>query len=240
LAQTASPLAAPLEAPAFIAEAVQQTLEDLINAAAPPRAEPDLFGFTTVRVGRTPFDAVWRESTSSPWPSHDVELDAFVARLRSMPVRSRAEAANAWINAHVVNSADPSVIDHWAGLAEALRHGHGECEDIAVAKLQLLAAAGVPRRNLYLVLARDMRRKMADDALVVVRDGDRVYVLDSRQDALVSADEAGLFLPVLSLGADGRWIFGKRRGHTFETRVASADGDGGETAVTPTDPPTGR
>jgi hypothetical protein len=43
-------------------------------------------------------------------------------------------------------------------------------EDFAIAKMQILAAAGVPTRDMYLTLVRDLRRQ-EDHAVLVVRVG---------------------------------------------------------------------
>lgn len=181
-------------------------------AAAAPRPEPDLFGFTTVRLGETIYDQIWREACALPWPDQQPELDAFVARLRAMSVRERIDEANAWVNERVQFGDDPNVINHhWAGLGLTLARGRGEREDIAIAKMQLLTAAGIPRNDLYLVLVSDIQR-LRPDALLVVRDEDRVYVLDSKQDTLIDQHQVGRYLPIIALGYEGKWIFGQRIG----------------------------
>ena len=37
-----------------------------------------------------------------------------------------------------------------------MRRGRGDCEDYAIAKLQMLRAAGFEDRDLYLVIAKDL------------------------------------------------------------------------------------
>lgn len=186
-----------------------------------PRSVPDLFGFSALRLGQTIYDDIWSEAAARPWPAQQPELDSFVARLQALPIRERAQQANAWINARVRFGNDPKLIDpHWRGLAETLANGSGEREDIAIAKMQLLAASGVPRDDLYVVLASDIRR-LKPDALLVVRDGACVYVLNSRQDAFVDEGQIGLYVPIIALGYDGKWIFGHRVDHVSVASAAS-------------------
>jgi predicted transglutaminase-like cysteine proteinase len=208
---------------------------DSLLASITPRPEPDLFGFTTVALGRTIYDGIWRETTSRPWPDRQPDLDAFVARIQALPIRERVEQANAWVNARVRFGDDPSLIDHhWGSLAQALARGRGEREDIALAKMQLLAAAGVPRNDLYLVLVSDIQR-LRPDALLVVRDEDRVYVLDSKQDAFVDERLVGRYLPTLALGYEGKWIFGHRIGPPTATSVVADHSGRRETGAVPTE-----
>jgi transglutaminase-like putative cysteine protease len=185
-------------------------VDDLLSRPLP---EPDeVFGYVSVDVAATPFDEQWRRASTSPWPAGNAELDAFVGRIRALSVPLRVDAANRWVNAHVAYASDMEVYgvaDYWAGLAEALAHGRGDCEDFAIAKMQLLAAAGVPARDMYLTLVRDLRRQ-EDHAVLVVRVGDGAYVLDSNENTLMRSDELHRFRPVAAFSEDGRWIFGRR------------------------------
>ncbi|HZZ35097.1 MAG TPA: hypothetical protein VFE03_05185 [Caulobacteraceae bacterium] len=171
---------------------------------------PDLFGFTTVRLSKTLFDKIWNEAAWSPMPD-DAEVDAAVSRLSALPVRERAREANAWVNARVHYQRDPLDLSHrWGNLSRVLKKGVGERHDIAIAKLQLLAAAGVPRKDMFLVLVEDWRL-VAEDYLLAVRDGGQVYVLDSKQDEFEDPAQTSRYRPLVALGSQGRWIFGRRR-----------------------------
>ena len=194
---------------------------DALLEQVEPRPEPDLFGFSVLRLGETIYDDIWREAVARPWPSQQPELEALVVRIQDLPMRERVQQANAWVNARVRYGPDPELIDpHWASLALALARGRGEREDIAIAKMQLLAAAGVPRGDLYVVLASDIQR-LKPDALLVVRDGDGVYVLSSRQDAFVDDRQVGLYVPIIALGYEGKWIFGHRPGRQAGASLAA-------------------
>jgi predicted transglutaminase-like cysteine proteinase len=196
-------------------EAALDRAIDALLAAEPamkpaPESAPDMFGLTTIRLGATLYDSIWREASSSALPAGNAELNACIARLGVLPIRERAAAANAWVNARITYAPDRVLTNHhWGTLATGLAQGRGEREDIALAKLQLLVAAGVPRRDVFLVLVRDWSR-VADDALLAVRDGGKVYVLDSKADALLDAAHTDRYFPVLAFSADGAWIFGRR------------------------------
>jgi transglutaminase-like putative cysteine protease len=198
---TDAPLAPPVSDP---------DVDDLLSRA-PPEPE-EVFGYLSVDVAVTPFDEQWRRASTSPWPEGNAELDAFVSRIRALSVPLRVDAANRWVNAHIAYASDMEVYgvaDYWAGLAEALAHGRGDCEDFAIAKMQLLAAAGVPASDMYLTLVRDLRRQ-EDHAVLVVRVGEGAYVLDSNENALMRSDELHRFRPVAAFSESGRWIFGHR------------------------------
>ncbi|MGA0602162.1 hypothetical protein ACO2Q3_15755 [Caulobacter sp. KR2-114] len=189
---------------------LDRLLDSLLAAPAPTNAPPDLFGLTGVRLGQTIYDSVWREASNSALPTGDADFDRAVARLASLPLRERVAGANAWVNAHIPYAPDPTLSKHWGTLARSLARGSGEHTDIAIAKLQLLAACGTPRRDLFVVLVRDWARE-ADDALLVVRDGPDAYVLDSRHDAPLAPGHTDRYFPVLALNVDGAWVFGRRQ-----------------------------
>jgi predicted transglutaminase-like cysteine proteinase len=171
-----------------------------------------VFGYLSVDVATTPFDEQWFRASTSPLPVGNAALEAVVRQLARLPAPQRIDQANRWVNAHIAYASDIEVYgvaDYWAGLAEALAHGRGDCEDFAIAKMQLLAAAGVPTRDMYLTLVRDLRRE-EDHAVLVVRVGESVYVLDSDENTLMRSDELHKFRPVVAFSENGRWIFGHR------------------------------
>jgi len=193
----------------------------LLAPDAPINTPPDLFGLTAVPLGESIYDNIWREASTSALPAGNADFDGVVARLRSLPVRERVAAANAWINARIPYAPDPTLSKHWGTLARGLARGAGEHEDIAIAKLQLLAASGTPRRDMFMVLVRDWARE-ADDALLVVRDGAEVYVLDSRRDTPLGSGRSDRYFPVVALNVDGVWVFGRRTAAAAPAAVQAA------------------
>jgi predicted transglutaminase-like cysteine proteinase len=74
-------------------------------------------------------------------------------------------------------------------------------------KLQLLAAMGVPRGDMYLTIARDLTRR-ADHALLVVKLDGKHWLLDNSTNLLLDARESYDYRPILSYSAAGTWLHG--------------------------------
>jgi predicted transglutaminase-like cysteine proteinase len=246
LAQPAD--APPAEAPpppasAEQAAAIEGALQDLFSAPL-PQAGPDVFGYAAVEIGATRLEDQWRRIIQEPAPELAGPWAGLVGRIRSTSLLSRIQAVNSFTNHHLVFADDPSiygVADHWAGLAETLAQGRGDCEDFAITKMQLLAAAGVPTRDLYLILVRDTGREI-DHAVAAVRDGDRLYILDSANDAVRTADQVKGYRPVASFSGENHWTFGLRTAAAptagVEAQPAAEPARPGEMApVEPTTPP---
>ena len=74
----------------------------------------------------------------------------------------------------------------------------------------MLRAAGLADRDMYLVIAKDLVRR-ADHALLVVRSGGRMLVLDNGTNRILDADDISDYRPVLTFSATGAWTHGYRR-----------------------------
>jgi predicted transglutaminase-like cysteine proteinase len=85
----------------------------------------------------------------------------------------------------------------------------------------MLRAAGIADNDLYLVVARDLVRR-SDHALLVVRAGGRMLVLDNGTDTILNADDPGDYRPVLTFAASGAWTHGYRpRPHSVAVAAAT-------------------
>jgi predicted transglutaminase-like cysteine proteinase len=73
--------------------------------------------------------------------------------------------------------------------------------------MKLLEAAGVDREDMYLVIVDDLVRR-ADHALLVVRSGDQMLVLDNGTDQILEAGSVTDYRPVFSYSAQGTWLHG--------------------------------
>ena len=171
---------------------------------------PDVFGSVALAVGRTSLDRRWRAVARQGVGG---AAAAYAASLRGTSDAAKADAVNRYVN-HRVQFVDDSRqygrADLWSAASETLRRGRGDCEDYAIAKLQMLRAAGISDRDLYLVVAKDLVRR-ADHALLVVRAGGRMLVLDNGTDTILNADNPGDYRPVLTFAANGAWTHGYRR-----------------------------
>jgi predicted transglutaminase-like cysteine proteinase len=171
---------------------------------------PDVFGSVALSVGHTPLDQRWRNVARQRVVGAPA---AYAASLRGQGELDRVEAVNRYVNGRVQfvdDSRQYGRADLWAAASDTLRRGRGDCEDYAIAKLQMLRAAGVPDRDMYLVIAKDLVRR-ADHALLVVRSGGRMLVLDNGTNRILDADDISDYRPVLTFSASGAWTHGYRR-----------------------------
>jgi len=88
-----------------------------------------------------------------------------------------------------------------------MRRRQGDCEDIAIVKMQLLAAHGIRLEDMSLVIARDQVRN-ADHALLVVKFDGRMWLLDNSTDRVLDASQSYDYRPILSFSAGKKWIHG--------------------------------
>jgi predicted transglutaminase-like cysteine proteinase len=178
-----------------------------VGRAEPVADTPNVFGSVALAVAQTPLDPQWQRANAvvalDQWTT---ELAAFRSGGRDFLLRQ----VNAWVNDHVEFADDASLHglpDRWSGAAETLRRGRGDCEDYALTKMQLLAALGFARDDMYLVVVRDTLRQ-GDHAVLVVRTGGRFLVLDNLTDVLVESDDRPDYRPMISYSAAGRWVHG--------------------------------
>lgn len=164
----------------------------------------DFLASKRLPVRKTSFDAQWSRVRRET-------LTAAVApglgRVSGEPLLA---AVNAWANTRIRYVEDRELYgkaDYWAGARTTLRRGAGDCEDIAIAKMALLAAMGVPREAMYLTIARDLARN-ADHALLVVKLDGRHWLLDNATDRLLDGNAANEYRPILSYSADRKWLHG--------------------------------
>ena len=119
-------------------------------------------------MSRTPLDYRWRKVERARVGGAPA---AFAAALRNRAALDRLDAVNRYVNRAspsptMCASTAPPTSGRSAG--ETLRRGRGDCEDYAIAKLQMLRRAGFADRDLYLVVVKDLVRR-ADHAVLVVR-----------------------------------------------------------------------
>jgi predicted transglutaminase-like cysteine proteinase len=173
-----------------------------------PLASGDFLASKRLKVRRTSFDSSWNRIRKEALPR---SMSASFRQTASGKVTwSTIAAVNAWTNArvrYVEDRVQYGQADYWAKASYTLERREGDCEDIAIAKLQLLAAMGIPRSDLYLTIARDLARN-ADHALLVVRFEGRFWLLDNATDQLLDASESYDYRPVMSFNGKGKWVHG--------------------------------
>jgi predicted transglutaminase-like cysteine proteinase len=180
-------------------------------ASREPAADtPNVFGSVALAVSRTPLDAQWQRATASR-PAH--RLNAWTRAFPRSHDRNREallRQVNQWVNDRIQFTDDLRLAgqaDRWASAAESLQRRRGDCEDYALAKMQLLDALGFESDRMYLVLVRDLVRR-ADHAVLVIQLDDRFVVLDNMTDEVIDSADIRDYRPVISYSAAGRWVHG--------------------------------
>ncbi len=166
---------------------------------------PRFLASVGVPVAHTRYDDRWRDVAEA---GLSFDCASFVLD-RTGPPASREELAafNRLVNG-IVSYVEDAGPDAWAPAADTLRTGRGDCEDIAILKLQLLLAVGLPEDAAYFTLVRDTMRQR-DHAVLVVRLDGHGWALDSIDDALLDADrEAPAYQAVMAFSGAGKWLLG--------------------------------
>ena len=192
---------------------------------------PDVFGSVALRVAHTPLDGKWHAVENS---SVGASAARFAGALRGQDPLKRLEAVNWYINRRVRfvdDSRQFGRADVWSTAADTLRRGRGDCEDYAIAKMQMLRRAGIAERDLYLVIVKDLVRR-ADHAVLVARADGRMYVLDNGTDEVLDSESVSDYRPVLSFSAAGEWTHGYR----VQPPVSIAAADSNQVLVTSAEP----
>ena len=160
-----------------------------------------------LRIGRTAFDGDWRRVSGERISANRLHRLVGDTSGDSM---ATLDSVNRWVNEAIAYTDDQALFgrrDYWAGARRTLSLGRGDCEDIALTKMELLAAAGVPREDMILTIARDLVRN-ADHAVLIVRYDGRYYMLDNASDEVFDASTSHDYRPVLSFGTAQTWLHG--------------------------------
>lgn len=212
--------------------------------ANPPAAAPfvqtivpnseDFLASKRLPIAKTRFDASWNRvrrdklSRSATKPFHGGVSQALLAEV------------NSWTNARIRYVEDRDlygVPDYWAPASKTLQRRAGDCEDIAIAKMQLLAALGLNRSDMYLTVVRDLARN-ADHAVLIVKLEGRHFLLDNSTDTLLDAAQAHDYRPIFSFANGQKWLHGTTMApkprvvrSTEPVRVSLIDGTRGEVSA---------
>jgi predicted transglutaminase-like cysteine proteinase len=117
------------------------------------------------------------------------------------------------INAHVNRSIRyrKDIADEWHSPQDTLRTKAGDCEDIVLLKRAMLLAKGWPAENLIMLIARDVLLRQ-DHAVLLVLDGQKIWMLDNLHDNVVDALQPNGYLnPIVALSSESAWVFGQQK-----------------------------
>lgn len=200
----------PPEAPDALGDFIA-TVQDP-NYKPPPQTPPNLFGSVALPSGGSgaEMQANWLDRLA--WPPADGPWSGLLQRIKYLPREEQLIAVNNWVN-HTLAVADDRDIygltDHWASIEESFARGRGDCEDFAIAKMQLLEASGFSREDLYLAVLKDEIRHV-DHAVLAVREGNDFWILDSQTDKLVRSEYVRGYRPIATYSAGHAWVHGYR------------------------------
>lgn len=173
-------------------------------------ASPDVLGTAAVGAGVTLYDARFRRVANT---DRDHPLVKELAdRLAGLSPETQLSRAQAEVLARVHWSHDldnMKVADFWSNAGETLERGTGDSEDIAIATMQVLKAAGFEERNLYISIGRD--RKVGPHIVLLARTDAGFMMLNDRIGHPVAARGSQNFTPIFTIGQGKSWIHGHRR-----------------------------
>ena len=177
-------------------------------AAAPQRA-PSLFDTTAIPIGAKRFGKEWaRARQDASW--HPA-LQQLVAPVRNASREDQIRFVQRAVHRRIRWRSDATewgVHDYWASAAQTLERGVGDMEDRAILKMHALKLLGFPARDLYLTLGRD--KVGGPMAVLIVRSGNRLYMLDDLGGRPVPVDQRRGFTPQLSFGSRLVWAHASR------------------------------
>lgn len=171
---------------------------------------PDVFGSVALSVSHTSLDRRWTKVSRG---AVGAGAAAYASAVADRSPLEQLDAINRYVNQRVafVNDIQQyGISDRWMPAGETLRRGRGDCEDFAIAKLQMLRRAGFADKDLYLVILRDVARR-ADHAVLVVRAGGRLLVLDNGTSRIVDSEAISDYRPILTFSGTRAWTHGYRR-----------------------------
>ena len=172
-----------------------------------PFREDQFLSTRLLKIGKTPFDSQWRRVERARLSRGRVER---LVGTQGQAGEDALSAVNRYVNQTIRYRDDggaPGGGDYWQSAAETLRRGTGDCEDLAIAKYQMLRGIGFAADDLYVTLARDLARNV-DHAVLVVRLGERHLMLDDATDTLVDAAEAHDYRAMFSYGSGRAFLHG--------------------------------
>ena len=170
---------------------------------------PDVFGSVALQIAQTPLDSKWHSVEHSPVTG---SFARFAATLKGFSPVEQLQLVNNFVNHRITYEDDQKQFGRpnvWMTADETLRAGRGDCKDYAIAKLQLLRAAGFAPHDLYLTVVHDLIRR-ADHAVIVARAKGRMYVLDEGTDEVLDSKDVSDYRPIFTYASYGEWIHGYR------------------------------
>lgn len=212
-------LAVPTAARAETVREPASSTDSSLVVTAPSR--PDLFGTVALPTSADRFAGRWQR-VSRP-VAVSPELARLIAPARGLSVEQQLSFVQAAVNREVPWISDATqwgFHDYWATASETLSNRGGDGEDQAIVKMHALRALGVPARDMFLTMGRD--DVGGPMVMLMVRTASGFYALEELRDRPIRQEARKGFTPILSLGAKGAWLHGRRVARTPTGAVTAA------------------
>lgn len=187
--------------------------------------ENAILGTLSVAIKSSPFDRDWAAVSNKKASRMMQRSVAATGARNSRDQAAQIEAVNRWVNRRITYGEDRDIYgraDYWASAGETLRRGVGDCEDFAIAKMELLSVLGITRDKMRLVIARDLVRN-ADHAVLVVTLPEGAFMLDNMTDRLLDARMPNDYRPIMSFSQNAKWVHGYATPAAQSVRMAVAN-----------------
>jgi len=109
-------------------------------------------------------------------------------------------------------------LDRWSTPLASYATTKGDCEDYAIAKYVALRAAGVPAKQLRVLLVRDNIARLDHAVLAASEDG-HWFILDNRWTAPVEDNDVRRFTPLFALDDEGVKLLAAPYASMAEARI---------------------
>jgi predicted transglutaminase-like cysteine proteinase len=137
------------------------------------------------------------------------KLAAVAEKARGLSQVEALKLVNREVNRVIAYRSDKG--DKWQTLAQSAARGAGDCEDFAIAKMQLLAEIGFAPEQLQFIVLKDTRRQLYHAVLAVHVDGKR-YILDNLSNTAASDDIFRTYKPIVSFVGTKSYVHGFKGG----------------------------
>ena len=181
-----------------------------VTANRPIPNNPDVLGTAALNAGVTLYDARFRRVSAADRGS--LMMRQLAAPLVGLDPVEQLIRAKALVESRVHFGTDLDtlgVADFWSEAGETLQRGIGDDEDIAIAEMQLLKAAGFSPYDLYISIGREKTR--GSHVVLLARTAHGFYLLDNNLSVVVPAGRGNAtFVPMITVGVGRSWIHGYR------------------------------
>jgi predicted transglutaminase-like cysteine proteinase len=172
---------------------------------APPPS-PDVFGMVAVPSLIGLQDERWLRI--GMLPSRNPILAAMVRPAFGLTPYQQGSFVQGTVNGKLIYRDDQDnwgLKDYWASADETIARGAGDCEDLAIVKLQALRLLGFNERDLYLMVGT--KPSGEEHALLLVRIDERFWVMEDGLTRIIPAESFHAFIPAVALGAGWKWTY---------------------------------